>query len=114
MRDQVQNAKVYFFIDGIDEYAGDYHEALDLFKQAVSSEQVKIVLSSRPIPSCVATFWHCPQLRVQDLTYDDIQLYVRDKLYGHELMKRLRQAEANAADELVTSITAKASGSSCG
>jgi hypothetical protein len=110
MTDQIQNAKVCLFIDGIDEYAGDYHEVLDLFKQAVSSEQVKIVLSSRPIPSCVATFRYCPQLRLQDLTYDDIRLYVRDKLYGHELMKRLQEAENDAADKLVRSITAKASG----
>jgi hypothetical protein len=110
MGDQIQNAKVCLFIDGIDEYAGDYHEVLDLFKQAVSSEQVKVVLSSRPIPSCVATFWHCPQLRLQDLTYDDIRLYVQDKLYGHELMKRLQEAEGDAAHKLVTSITAKASG----
>lgn len=55
-------------------------------------------------------FWHCPQLRLQDLTYDGIRLCVRDKPYGHELMKRLQEAEGDAARELVMSIMTKASG----
>ncbi|KAK8004946.1 hypothetical protein PG990_010983 [Apiospora arundinis] len=42
-----------FFIDGLDEYSGDQSDAISLITTLSSSPNVKVVVSSRPIPSCV-------------------------------------------------------------
>jgi hypothetical protein len=54
--------KVFFIIDGIDEYDGDHDEISKLLLEATASDSIKILLSSRPIPSCVQAFSGCPQL----------------------------------------------------
>lgn len=105
-----EGLKVYFIIDGIDEYEGDHTELLELFSQVVDSETVKILLSSRPIPACVRAFSNFPKLRLQDLTHPDVMIYVEDKLGQDLLMQKLDIAESGAAAELVHGITSKASG----
>ncbi|KAK5032803.1 hypothetical protein LTS07_004213 [Exophiala sideris] len=103
--------RMCFFIDGIDEYEGDEAELIDLLKEVMScSTQVKMVLSSRPTPTCVDDLSEFPSLRLQDLTHDDIQIYVEDKLDKHRNMKRLKVKEATAATRLISDITTKASG----
>jgi hypothetical protein len=107
-----QETKICLFIDGLDEYEGDHNEVTDLFVSANASDALKFVVSSRPIPACVAAFSGCPSLRLQDLTARDIALYVEGKLSNHGLMRRM---EANPSGrgttaELVGSITSKASG----
>ncbi len=52
----------------------------DLLKEVATSTKVKCVLSSRPLPAFVGAFKHCPNLRLQDLTYNDITTYVNNKV----------------------------------
>jgi hypothetical protein len=107
---KVASLNICLFIDGLDEYDGDHNELCNLFTQIAASPYIKIVLSSRPIPACVEAFSHCAKLRLQDLTYDDIQLYVETKLSGHPNIHKLEALEGPATTELVTEITKKASG----
>ena len=103
--------KIFFMVDGIDEYEGDHNEICDLFSQATTtSNSIKILLSSRPIPSCVHAFSSFPRLRLQDLTYPDIEYYVEAKLSRNPLTHKLEAAEPGTTPELVAGITSKASG----
>jgi hypothetical protein len=81
-------SKVCFFIDGLDEYDGDCEEVTQLFKDiSARSSNIKICVSSRPWVVFDEAFTRLPTLRLQDLTFDDIQAYVIDKLQGHEKMR---------------------------
>ena len=102
--------KMCFIIDGLDEYDGDVSELAELFIQAATSESVKILLSSRPVPACVEAFSLCPKLRLQDLTKGDIEKYVDDRLATYPLMKRMAAMEMGATNRLVHEITSKAEG----
>ncbi|KAH9906239.1 hypothetical protein F4778DRAFT_725077 [Xylariomycetidae sp. FL2044] len=72
--------RIFFLIDGIDEYEGDHLDIVNLIRSASSREHVKFLISSRPLPSCVASFSSLPGLRLQDLTRNDIQLYAEEWL----------------------------------
>lgn len=102
--------KVCFIIDGIDEYDGDHNEISEILAEAAASKSVKVLLSSRPIPPCVQAFSHCQKLRLQDLTFRDVQHYVEDKISGHTLMRRLEIAQNGATRQLIDAVTSKASG----
>ncbi|PLB37993.1 uncharacterized protein BDW47DRAFT_125696 [Aspergillus candidus] len=105
IRSDSANLRICFLIDGVDECEGDYSEILNLVASASQSRQIKIIVSSRPIPPCVAAFSGSASLRLQDLTYDDIGLYVEDKLL-QELQRRIGEH----APALVLEIVEKSSG----
>ncbi|MCJ1382575.1 hypothetical protein MMC17_005688 [Xylographa soralifera] len=105
-----EGLKVFLLVDGLDEYEGDHNELSDLFSEATTSDSVKVLLSSRPIPSCVYAFSKCPKLRLQDLTYNDVEHYVREQIAGDPLMQKLEFADSGATLELINGITSKASG----
>ena len=102
--------KICFMVDGLDEYDGDPNVLAELFTKATTSESVKVLLSSRPIPACVDAFSRCPKLRLQDLTLNDINLYIDDKLARNHLMRKLAAVEVGATERLVKEISSKAEG----
>ena len=104
------NLAVCFIIDGIDEYKGDHTEICDLLFQVSQAERVKILLSSRPIPSCVQAFSDVPKLRLQDLTHNDIEKYVRDNLGIHPLMMKMDSFVKGASQQIAENLTSKAAG----
>ncbi|PMD67148.1 uncharacterized protein K444DRAFT_489832, partial [Hyaloscypha bicolor E] len=105
------SSKVCFFIDGLDEYDGDHEEIAEFFKGLSSrTSNVKLCVSSRPWVVFDDAFKGMPMLRLQDLTFDDIQAYVFDKLEGHDRMRLLKDAEPAHAAELVNEVVTKASG----
>lgn len=104
-----RNVKMCFVIDGIDEYEGD-HTEISSFLRSLSSEKLKMVLSSRPIAACEDAFADCPGLRLQDLTYSDIQLYVNDKLSSHDQFKELSKSHPDDVTNILKELGDKASG----
>ena len=105
------SSKVCFFIDGLDEYDGDHEEIAEFFKGLSSrTSNVKLCVSSRPWVVFDDAFKGIPMLRLQDLTFDDIQAYVFDKLEGHDRMRLLKNAEPGHAAGLVNEVVTKASG----
>lgn len=62
--------KFCFFIDGLDEYSGDYSDGIQFLEKISTSNMVKLVVSSRPISLCVDAFSACPKLQLQDLTVE--------------------------------------------
>lgn len=102
--------KLCLIIDGIDEYDGDISELAGLLRSLNRSSTVKVLLSSRPTQPCVMAFHGYPKLRLQDLTFRDIQRYARDKAAAHELMADLALQHPNETTSLIDDVVLKADG----
>ncbi len=102
--------KFCFFIDGLDEFTGDYRDAIAFIKELTVNPGIKAVASSRPIPECVAGFENCPKLRLQDLNRRDIATYVDDTIGSHIYMRKLLSRYPVHAQQLRDEIVQKSSG----
>lgn len=102
--------KYCFFIDGLDEYTGNCLDAIDFIKDLISIPDVKIIASSRPIPSCENEFASGPKLRLQDLTHSDIQKYVETTLGPHLRMGTMYEGDEERASQIIQDIVKKANG----
>lgn len=102
--------KFAFFIDGLDEYSGFHGEIAGILKQVSQRSNVKVCVSSRPLLVFDRIFDSLPHLILQDLTYDDISLYVNNKLGDHERMRALEYYEPGLRTSLTSAIVEKASG----
>ncbi|MCJ1330354.1 hypothetical protein MMC10_007037 [Thelotrema lepadinum] len=63
---------ICFFLDGLDEYTGETDHLTKWILEVSTQSNVKICVSSRPEEAYRQAFLHKPQLRLQDLTHDDI------------------------------------------
>lgn len=74
--------KFCFFVDGLDEYEGDHAEVVKVLKNITDSLDIKICLSSRPWNIFEYSLGkdHDRKLMLQDLTREDIRLYIRERL----------------------------------
>ncbi|CZR65040.1 uncharacterized protein PAC_14940 [Phialocephala subalpina] len=103
--------KLFLLIDGLDEYDGDPWNMANLFKDISTCPNVKVCLSSRPLPVFDKAFDSFPTLRLEYLTFEDIQFYVSDMLGKHELVNELREKEGDAKiEQLFLEIVQKARG----
>jgi hypothetical protein len=98
------------FIDGLDEYDGDYQDIIDLFKKISKFANVKTCLSSRPLYDFSRAFSSLPGVRLQDLTFNDIKQFVDDELGASVQMQDLQRREPEEAPKLVLEIVDKANG----
>jgi hypothetical protein len=102
---------IFLFVDGLDEYEGEYWSLSKLFKDLSNSPNVKICVSSRPLTVFDKAFEGFPSLRLEHLTYEDISFYVTDMLDKNELMEVLREREGRAeVNSLISDIVNKANG----
>jgi hypothetical protein len=93
-----------FFIDGLDEYEGDYWEIAEYFCDLSNSKHAKFCLSSRPETGFFDAFGKMPQLKLQDLTASDITIYVRDKLESNSQMLRLMETSPDSSLNLIEEV----------
>lgn len=103
-----KSAHLCLFIDGLDEYQGDYEDLIEIV-QHLSRLKIKICVASRPWNVFEGSFGSLPQLRMQDLNRSDIEIYVRDKLFLRDEFQRARVTAKNM-DIIMSEITAKAQG----
>ncbi|KAH8784376.1 hypothetical protein BGZ57DRAFT_757700 [Hyaloscypha finlandica] len=99
-----------FFIDGLDEYDGDYEEISDYFSSLSNLPYVKFCIASRPLIVFKDSFNRFPSLKLQHLTSNDIQRYIKDKLNGHRRMKFWITREYGQCKTLVAQLIDKAEG----
>ncbi|XTI96105.1 hypothetical protein V2W45_1451512 [Cenococcum geophilum] len=103
--------KICLFVDGLDEYNGDHPELINVFRLLAQSPNLKICLSSRPwqdfIDAFVVSEW---KLYVQELTKNDIRLYVKDNLEQDKRFRTIRMEDQEGADALAQQIQMKAHG----
>ena len=101
--------RICIFIDGLDECSGDHRELLGLVSQVADNQDVKICFSSRPekpfeefLPSC--------SLRLQDLTKEDMQVYVKTKIDGIPQIQSLSSDKLKWKDAMQQLIAKRAQG----
>lgn len=106
-----EKLKIYVFVDGLDEYCGDHHELANVFCALSKSPHLKLCLSSHPWQVFIDAFgqslW---SLRVQDLTQDDIRVYIRDNLQEDNRFLELEKQDRGGANQLAAQIQKKADG----
>jgi len=104
-------ARLCFFIDGLDEYEGDHTELVNVLQTFTTSPDVKICVSSRPWNIFELAFGqeYTKKLHVEDLTRDDIKLYVQNTLEENPLYRHLKKRD-NRCEALVQEIVEKANG----
>ncbi|RMJ07602.1 hypothetical protein CDV36_012796 [Fusarium kuroshium] len=102
--------RLCLFIDGLDEYQGD-HAAMARFLVKVGTHShVKICVSSRPWLQIENVFKSCPTLRLQNLTKNDIFVYVEDRLNANENWNALHAAQPSEATKIIKEIVTTANG----
>ncbi|KAH3904242.1 hypothetical protein HBH56_237610 [Parastagonospora nodorum] len=109
MMEKCSYLKMAIFIDGVDEFEGDYRD-MALLLRSLASSRVKLVISSRPLNGCLASLAGCPTLRVQDLTRKDMKVFVDGELSTHHLMTRLVRQFPAKAPQFALDIVEKAEG----
>ncbi|TGO88031.1 hypothetical protein BPOR_0188g00070 [Botrytis porri] len=93
-----------FFIDGLDEYEGDHWDIAEYFYELSKSKHAKFCLSSRPEIGFLDTFGSMPQLKLHDLTFSDITVYVRNRLGNNLQMRLLMNNSPSDASALITEV----------
>lgn len=102
--------KLFLLIDGLDEFDGLESDIAKLFKGVVLSPHVKVCVSSRTHVPFEDAFAGRPQLRLQDLTRQDINKYIDDRLVRDEMMEALAATQPTECHALVTEIGDAAEG----
>jgi hypothetical protein len=98
-------------VDGLDEFNGDHAELATFFRDISSTnDHIKFCLSSRPWPVFDDIFELMPGLQLQDLTHNDIKLYVEDHLGNNKRMLELQEEDPVNASRLINEIVEKARG----
>ncbi|MCJ1458829.1 hypothetical protein MMC28_009203 [Mycoblastus sanguinarius] len=100
------------FVDGLDEYYGAHRELIDLLRSFAFSDHFKFCVSSRPwnvFEDAFGSDYH-RKFRLEDLTRNDIKLYVKNKLEEDRLFCQLRVKEPRRCDDLSNEVVDKAQG----
>lgn len=110
----VARMNICLFIDGLDEFEGDHTAIIGFFKNLCLGEKghsVKICLSSRPWAVFQNAFEYAvPHLALQDLTYEDMYRYTKDRLRANVHIRRLLKHEAAMGEELIQQAVKKSDG----
>ncbi|KFY47630.1 hypothetical protein V495_01894 [Pseudogymnoascus sp. VKM F-4514 (FW-929)] len=104
--------KLFFLIDGLDEFEEDHEDLVIIFRDIthLSKGRSKICLSSRPWVIFEDSFRACAGLKMQNLTYKDIEIYVNERLYENPAFQRLAEEEPEEMSELIRELVQKADG----
>ena len=102
-------ARFCFFIDGLDEYDGEPDHIVSVLESLRDWPDVKLCVSSRPYNEFRDAFGRPsdPQLALEDLTREDIKLYIQNTLEGNLRFKTLK-ARDDRSQDLVQDIVEKA------
>jgi hypothetical protein len=74
--------KHLLLLDGLDESIENHHRLLATIQQLELNQQLRVCYSSRNDEPFKLGFVDCKQIRLQDLTYADIETYVTSRLRG--------------------------------
>ena len=105
--------RLCIFIDGLDEFEGDFQQQIDLVALLVGASHspgTKICVSSRSYPVSQDAFVNYPQLRLERYTRRDIQIYITDELSKHPEMGPLLKLHPQPCFELLMEIADRAQG----
>ena len=99
--------RTFFVIDALDEFIdrSDSHVFIKIILELTSSEKLKIMVTSRPIPEISRQFSGCPAVKIS-ATRNDLETYLEDQCALLEdairtkegLCKEIREAIISASD----------------
>ncbi|KAI7311436.1 hypothetical protein KC315_g12316 [Hortaea werneckii] len=72
---------LFFLLDGLDEFDGPYGELVDLIFEMKDSKNVKFCVSSRREAGLANRLCRFDHLSMEDLNYDAIRTFAREKLF---------------------------------
>jgi hypothetical protein len=103
---------ICLFVDGLDEFKGDPADMVNLVRQLTKSAgpRLKICASSRPWTVFRDAFGREANLRMEDLTYDDIKSFVATEMPKNEAFRSLDKRYPGFSEVLTHNIVSKASG----
>ena len=101
--------RICIFIDGLDECSGDHRELLELVSKVADNQDVKVCFSSRPEKS-FEEFQPSCSLRLQELTKEDMQVYVKTKIEGIPQLRSLSSDKSSWKDAMQELIVERAQG----
>ena len=115
VKQDVKVVKICLFVDGLDEYSGIIENLITILQTIenaalTNKTQIKACISSRPAPVLEENFFGIPTVRLQDLTFTDITLYISDVLGTSNSWKSLSKMNVYQAEDFIQDIAKKASG----
>ncbi|KAK3375813.1 hypothetical protein B0T24DRAFT_617096 [Lasiosphaeria ovina] len=102
--------KLAFIIDGLDEFDEDHRELIQLLREANTKSGVKVCASSRPWNVFKDEYSKNPMLQLENLTRQDIKLFVKKKLELSPGYQDLVSTSPQAARKILSDIVNKAEG----
>lgn len=102
--------RFFILIDGLDEFEGK-HATMERFLTRLELlPNIKILVSSRPLPVFFSAFDHAPKMYLQDLTNRDIEVYIDDTILHHPHIAHLTHVEPEMPIKIARMLIGKASG----
>lgn len=100
------------FVDGLDEYAGQEVDLIEILASVACSTHVKICLASRPWPDFREAYTGdgSRMLKIHELTRQDIQHYITNELCYHPQVDGFKSHDGIRFSILVDEISQKAQG----
>lgn len=105
-----QTKKMLFFIDGLDEFDEPPLKTVKLVQQMSNWPGLKICVASRQWSEFNDALYGSPMIRMQDLTSQDLALFVDDRLSGNRAFAELTKIHPRETQILLSDIAGKANG----
>ncbi len=117
LRDLVQataaSHRIFLLIDGLDEFEGSFAEQSELveyLKSLADRSNIKVCVSSRPWPIFESAFGNYPHFRLEELTRNDINLYVNERFAKVSEFRDLQTLYPEECSKLIHDVVHKAQG----
>ncbi|KAF2853440.1 hypothetical protein T440DRAFT_505771 [Plenodomus tracheiphilus IPT5] len=101
--------RLAFFIDGMDEFQGNPMELIEFISNLITPG-IKICASSRPWVVFEDAFGHQSHLRLENLTHNDIKVFVTSKMTASPGFRALQDLDAQISTTLIENVCRKSSG----
>ncbi|KAL9610544.1 MAG: hypothetical protein Q9167_004756 [Letrouitia subvulpina] len=106
-----KTSKICLFVDGLDEFANKHEDLISMVKDLIQrNTQLKVCVASRPWNIFQDALGQGPSLRVEDLTFNDIKVFVESKFHADPEFEKLRGRYPSYTNQLIENIIVKASG----
>ncbi|KAK5457114.1 hypothetical protein LTS15_004895 [Exophiala xenobiotica] len=105
--------RIFLLIDGLDEFEGSFAEQSELveyLKSLADRANIKVCVSSRPWPIFESAFGNYPHFRLEELTRNDINLYVNERFAKVSEFRDLQSLYAEECSKLIHDVVDKAQG----
>jgi hypothetical protein len=103
LRQKKIRLKLYFFIDRFEKFEGDQEDLSQMVKDFATAKRsgIKINFSSRTWPIFKQCFQGHPASRLQNLTSNGIETYIREKVHKNNTFRELASRERDSAAGLI-------------